>query len=269
MSTKELEAPSLPDLPLQGKNALVLGVASEDSIAWAIAQELAEQGARILLGYQFRYHSRVKDLAPRLKNLIGYERCDVLQEEELTAFFRKLTVPLDIVVHSIAFAPATAFQKPISEISQEDFSTALTVSSWSLARVLHYACQHMPEGGSAVTLSYLGAQKVCANYKVMGVAKAALEALVRELAFEMGPRGIRVNAVSAGPIRTLAASGIPDFDLILEYHESVAPLRENVTQRDVARCAAFLASDSARMITGQVVYVDAGYSIVGVPPLSQ
>ena len=255
-------------LPLEGKNALVLGVASEDSIAWSIAQELSAQGAKVLLGYQFRFHSRVKDLAPKLKNLLGFERLDVMKDEELQAFFGKLSVPLDIVVHSIAFAPATALNGPLSETSQEDFNTALSVSSFSLAKLLRYAGKAMPDGGSVITLTYLGGQRVCANYRVMGIAKAALEAYVRELACEFGPRRIRVNAISAGPIKTLAASGIPEFDLILEYHKSVAPLRDNVTQGDIGKTAAFLASDSAQMITGQTLFVDGGYSIVGVPPLA-
>ena len=126
----------------------------------------------------------------------------------------------------------------------------------------------MAHGGSAIALTYLGGQRVCTNYKLMGVAKAALEAYVRELATDLGPQKIRVNAISAGPIKTLAASGISDFDLMLDYNKSVSPLRDNVTQQDVAKCAAFLASDDAKMITGQTIFVDAGYSIIGVPPLA-
>lgn len=252
---------------LTGKTALVFGVASETSIAWAIAQELSAQGAGVILAYQFRYHSRIKDLAPKLSNLVATHRCDVLKDDEMESMFKSLKPPLDIVVHAIAFAPAAAFEGPLLETSQEDFGTALTVSAHSLAKVMKHAAPRMTQGGSALTLSYLGGQRVCANYKVMGVAKAALEAYVRELAFELGPRKIRVNAVSAGPIKTLAASGIPQFDLLLEYHGSVAPLRENVTQGDVAKAAAFLAGDDSRMITGQTLFVDGGYSIVGVPGL--
>lgn len=255
----------MPDL--KGKTALIFGVASDTSIAWAIAQELAAQGATIILAYQFRYHSRLKDLAPKLPNLLFFERCDVAKEEEMKAFFGKIDRPIDVVVHSIAYAPATTFEKPLTEVAAEDFGTALTVSSYSLARVCQYAAPKMSKGGSVITLTYLGGQRVCANYKVMGVAKAALEAYVRELAFELGPKNIRVNAISAGPIKTLAASGIKDFDYILDYHKSVAPLRENITTADVAQAAAFLASDRAKMITGQTLFVDAGYSIVGVPQL--
>lgn len=255
----------MPNNSLEGKTALVFGVASEASIAWAIAQELSARGAKIILGYQFRFHSRVKDLAPTLPNLEKFERCDILKDDETKAFFDGLTSNIDIVIHAIAFAPATAYNGTVSQTSQEDFTTAMQVSAHSLAKLSNHAAPHMKNGGSIITLSYLGGKRVCANYKVMGVAKAALEAYTRELASELGEKKIRVNAISAGPIKTLAASGIPDFDLMLEYNKSVAPLKDNVTQKDVANCAAFLSSDDSTMITGQTIYVDAGYSIVGVP----
>lgn len=255
----------MPDL--KDKTALIFGVASEASIAWAIAQEMAEQGARIILAYQFRYHSRIKDLAPKLRNLVHHDRCDVQNEEEMRTFFSKLAGPIHIVVHAIAYAPPSTFEGPVTDAGAADFTQALLVSSHSLAAILRRAAPLMPDGGSVVTLTYLGGQRVCANYKVMGVAKAALEAYVRELAFELGPRGIRVNAVSAGPIKTLASGGIKDFDYILDYHKSISPLRENVSARDVAQCAAFLAGDHSRRITGQTLFVDAGYSIIGVPQL--
>lgn len=254
--------------PLKGKTALILGVASDTSIAWAIAQELAARGAKILLGYQFRYHSRIKDLAPTLPNLIGFHRCDIMKDDELDKFFEAIDTPLDIVVHAVAFAPGTAFQGRLVETSQDDFSLAMQISAHSLAKVMNKAKDCMPEGGSVMTLSYLGGVRVCQNYKLMGVAKAALEAYVRELAADLGPQKIRVNAISAGPINTLAAPGIPDFELMLDYNKSVAPLRENVTQHDVATASAFLASDDSKMITGQTIYVDAGYSIIGVPNLA-
>ncbi|MBI4423663.1 MAG: enoyl-ACP reductase [Elusimicrobia bacterium] len=252
---------------LRNKTAVVFGVASDTSIAWAIAQEFAARGANIILAYQFRYHSRIKDLAPKLPNLLFFERCDVAKEEEMKAFFGRIKQPIDIVVHSIAFAPAATFEGPLVDVTAEDFGQAVTVSSYSLSKIMQHASRHMPKGGSVITLTYLGGQRVCANYKVMGVAKAALEAYVRELAFELGPKAIRINAISAGPIKTLAASGIKDFEYILDYHKSVAPLRDNVTTSDVAQCAAFLASDDAKMITGQTIFVDAGYSIVGVPQI--
>ena len=253
---------------LRGKTALVFGVASEASIAWAIAQELSAQGAGVILAYQFRYHSRIKDLAPKLSNLIAIHRCDALKDEEMDAAFKSIKTSIDIVVHAIAFAPAAAFEGAVVDTSQEDFATALTVSAHSLAKITRYAAPKMPQGGSVIALTYLGGRRVCANYKVMGVAKAALEAYVRELAFELGEKKIRVNAISAGPIRTLAASGIPQFDILLEYHASVSPLRDNVTQADVAKTAAFLAGEDSRMITGQTIFVDGGYSIVGVPAVS-
>lgn len=252
---------------LKGKTALIFGVASDTSIAWAIAQEMARQGANIILAYQFRYHSRIKDLVPTLPNLIHYDRCDVTDDEEMKAFFSKLPGPIDIVVHAIAFAPAATFEGTVVDASIQDFGTALGVSSHSLAKIMKYSLPHMSNGGSVITLTYIGGQRVCFNYKIMGVAKAALEAFVRELAFELGPKGIRVNAVSAGPIRTLAASGIKDFDYILDYHKHVSPMRDNITAADVAHCAAFLAGNGAKMITGQTIFVDAGYSIIGVPQM--
>lgn len=254
--------------PLEGKTALVFGVASETSIAWAIAKELSARGAKIVLGYQFRYHSRIKDLAPTLPNLLSFERCDILKDDETEKFFAGLKTDIDIVVHAIAFAPKTAYDGRVVETSQDDFTTALQVSAHSLAKLMKHSRPHMKKGGSAIALSYLGGVRVCTNYKIMGVAKAALEAYVRELANDLGPEGIRVNSISAGPIKTLAASGIPEFELMLDYNKVVAPMRDNVTQADVANCAAFLASDDARMITGQNIYVDGGYSIIGVPNLA-
>ncbi len=251
--------------PLKGKVALVMGVASEESIAWAIAQELTRHGARVILGYQFRFHSRIMQLAPTLPHLIAYERCDIRNPAEVEAFFAKITMPIDIVVHAIAFAPRTAFEGRVVETTEEDFTTALVTSAHSMATLMNAARVHMPNGGSAIALSYIGGVRVSAKYKVMGVAKAALEAYVRELAADLGPEGIRVNAISAGPIRTIAASGLPELDLMLEYNRKVSPMRQDVTQEDVGNCAAFLASDEARMITGQTIYVDGGYSIIGVP----
>jgi enoyl-[acyl-carrier protein] reductase I len=221
--------------PLKGKVALVMGVASEESIAWAIAQELTRQGARVILGYQFRFHSRIMQLAPTLPHLIAYERCDMLKDDEVKAFFAKIHVPIDIVVHAIAFAPARSFEHRVVQTKDEDFTTAMLTSAHSLAKLMNASRKHMPHGGSVIALSYLG------------------------------PQGIRVNAISAGPIRTLAASGIPDMERLLEYDRQTSPMRENVTQSDVGHLAAFLASDGARMITGQTIYVDGGYSIIGVP----
>lgn len=253
-----------PNSSLAGKTAVVFGVASEDSIAWAIANELAARGARIILGYQFRYHTRMMQLAPKLPNLVMWERCDVLKPEECTAFFDKIDGKIDILVHAIAAAPARAFEGPLVDTTAEDFQSAMLVSAHSLTQLAHHALPKLKPFSSIITLTYLGGVRVVKNYKLMGVAKAALEAYTRELAFELGPRRIRVNAISAGPIRTLASSGVPQFDLMLELTEKTAPLRQNITQQDVAKVASFLASDDSRMMTGQTLYVDSGYSIVGV-----
>ena len=218
--------------PLKGKVALVMGVASEESIAWAIAQELTHQGARVILGYQFRFHSRIMQLAPTLPHLIAYERCDMLKDDEVKAFFAKIHVPIDIVVHAIAFAPARSFEHRVVQTKDEDFTTAMLTSAHSLAKLMNASRKHMPHGGSVIALSYLGGVRVAANYKVMGVAKAALEAYVRELAVDLGPKGIRVNAISAGPIRTLAASGIPDMERLLTLQP---PGLADARQRDPGR----------------------------------
>lgn len=253
---------------LRGKRALIFGIASDTSIAYAIAKRLAEAGASLYLGYQFRYHSRMMELVKTLPNVALWDRCDVSKDEEMAAFFGKIQEPMDIVVHAIAFAPATALTSRVVDTTDADFTTALNVSSHSLAKTLRYAKEKMPKGGSVITLTYLGGQRVCANYKLMGVAKAALEAYVRELACDLGTQKIRVNAISAGPIKTLAASGIEGFDLILDYHKSISPLKDNVTTDDIAGCSLFLASDLSSKITGQTIFVDGGYSIVGVPALS-
>lgn len=255
-------------LSLQGQRALIFGIASDASIAYAIAKQLGEAGASLIIAYQFRYHSRIQELVKTLPNVVLCDRCDVTKDDEMAAFFAKVPGPVDIVVHAIAFAPASALQGAVVETSDADFSTALLVSSHSLAKIMKQAQNHMTNGGSVIALTYLGGQRVCSNYKVMGVAKAALEAYVRELAAELGPKKIRVNAISAGPIKTLAASGIGGFDLILDYYKSVAPLRDNVTAQDVAGTALFLASGHSSKITGQTIFVDSGYSIIGVPPLA-
>lgn len=251
---------------LHGKRYLVFGVASDTSIAWAIAGELADRGALVTLGYQKRFLSRVRELTKDVKFVEQMEECDVASDEGVRGFFGKLTGTYDGLVHAIAFAPGEALAKPIVETTQEDFATTMTVSAYSLARLTRHALPRLAKGAGIVTLTYLGAERVVPGYRVMGVAKAALESLVRELAASIGPMGHRVNAISAGPIRTLAASGVPGFDLILDWMAACTPLRRNVTQAEVARAARFLLSDDASAITGQTLYVDAGYSVVGAPP---
>ncbi|MBI3180089.1 MAG: enoyl-ACP reductase [Deltaproteobacteria bacterium] len=255
-------------LSLSSKHALVFGVASETSIAWAIAKSLHAAGARISLGYQQRFKSRILQLVKGNEVPIAfYERCDVTSPEEVSAFFDKVESPVDVLVHSIAYASPETFAKRVRDITQEEFSTALTASSYSLVPLVRATLPKMTRGGSVIALTYLGGQRVVANYKLMGIAKAALEACVRELAADLGPQGIRVNAVSAGPIKTLAAAQIAGFDDMLRVYEQVAPLRRSVTQDDVGNLAAFLASDLARNISGQTIFVDAGYSILAMAEL--
>jgi enoyl-[acyl-carrier protein] reductase I len=255
-------------LNLQGKHAVIFGVASEESIAWAIAKKLHKAGATISLGYQQRFKSRILQLVKSNEIPVAYyERCDVANPEEMDAFFNGLPGRIDILVHSIAYTSPDTFGKPISEVTQEQFSTALVASSYSLIPLVRAASSKMTAGGSVMAMSYLGGQRVVANYKLMGIAKAALEATVRELAADVGPRNIRVNAISAGPIKTLAASQITGFGDMIKVYESVAPLRRSITQDDVGDMAAFLASDLSRNITGQVLFVDAGYSILAMAEL--
>ena len=252
---------------LVGKRYIVYGVASDTSIAWAIAQELSQRGATVTLAYQKRFMSRVLQLVKDQKWIEQVEECDAASEESVKAFYGKLNGQYHGLVHAIAFAPAEALMKPITETTQEDFATAMTVSAYSLVRVVRLGLPKLAPGSSVVTLTYLGAERVVPGYRVMGTAKAALESLVRELAASVGPAyGHRVNAISAGPIKTLAASGVPGFDQILDWMANNTPLRRNVTQQDVARSARFLLSSDASGITGQVIYVDAGYVSVGAPP---
>lgn len=249
---------------LSGKSAVVLGVANEDSIAWHIARKLKGAGAAIHLGYQPRFRSRVQqllqgaDVAPDSVN-----KCDVTDDGQLGEFFAALPGPVDVLVHSIGYAPLETFGKPIQEVTPTEFAQALQISSYSLLRLCQLAQPRMAPQASVITLTYLGSQRVVPGYRLMGVAKAALESIVRELAVELGPRGVRVNAISAGPIRTLAAQAIPAFDQLIERYEQITPLRARVEASDVADAAAFLAGPASRRITGQILYVDSGYSILG------
>lgn len=252
---------------LTGKRFIVYGVASDTSLAWAIAKDLGARGGNVTLAYQKRFMSRVLQLVKDQKWIEAYEECDVTVEDSVKVFHGKLTGKYDGIVHAIAFAPAEALMKPITETTAADFATAMNVSAYSLITVVKHGVGHLNPNSGVVTLTYLGAERVVPGYRVMGTAKAALESLVRELASSCGPAyGLRVNGVSAGPVKTLAASGVPGFDMILDWMANSTPLRRNVTQQDVAKAANFLLSSDASGITGQVLYVDAGYVSVGAPP---
>ncbi len=251
---------------LEGKKAIVFGVANDQSIAWHIAKKLNDNGVRIALAYQERVEQLVKPLLSMLNNPLAM-KCDVVDDVLLTEFFGKVEKEfgnVDFLIHSIAFAKKEHLQGKFYEIDRRGYQVAQEVSSFSLAELSRRAAPIMNENGSIITMTYYGAEKVTPNYNVMGVAKAALEACVRYLANDFGEKGIRVNAISAGPIKTLAASGISDFDKMLEIAKEKAPLKRNIDAKDVADLALFLCSDMSKNITGQVVYVDAGYSIMGI-----
>lgn len=251
-------------LPLQGKRIVILGVASEESIAWTMAQVMAAYGADIYLGFQQRFRSRIMQLqrsAPHVAK--GAFRCDVTDEAEVQAFFQSVQAPIHGLIHAVAYTPPETFMKPIYEVTADEFSQAVLVSSHSLLRIGRHARAFMPPGGSIVTLSYLGGQRVVPQYRMMGIAKAALEASVRELAAAIGEDGIRVNAISAGPIKTLSAQALPMFQEIINRYPTIAPLRTNIDANDVAGMGVFLCTDLSRHVTGQVMFVDAGYSTLG------
>jgi enoyl-[acyl-carrier protein] reductase I len=255
---------------LSGKTALLFGVANDHSIAWGIAQAFAREGAQ--LGFSYAgpaLEKRVRPLAASV-NSSFFEPCDVGDDTQIAAVMKKAGRAfggIDIIIHSIGYARKEELAGPYYGTSREGFHLAMDISVYSFTALAKAALPILRAGGSLLTLTYYGAQKVTANYNVMGVAKAALEASVRYLANDLGPRGIRVNAISAGPIRTLAASGIHGFrEMHSRFHE-IAPLRRPITLEDVGNTAAFLCSDSAGAITGEVVYVDSGFNILGVPPL--
>jgi len=256
---------------LKGKRALVFGVAGNRSIAWGIAQAMHREGAAIALTYQAeRLKTRVEKLAAELDSDITLP-CDVEYDEQIDASFDALGKRwdgLDILVHAVAFAPREALQGDyLSALTRDAFRIAHDVSSYSFAGLAKAALPMMRgRDGALLTLSYLGSERTMPNYNVMGLAKASLEANVRYMATSLGAEGIRVNAISAGPIKTLAAAGIQDFRLLLEYSQSRSPLRRNVSIEEVGNAAAFLCSDLASGITGEITYVDAGMNITAMPP---
>lgn len=257
-------------LNLTGKNALVTGIANNRSIAWGIAQQLHAAGATLGVTYlpddKGRFEKKVAELVEPLQPSL-FLPCDVqndAQVEETFNTIRDKWGKLDILIHCLAFANKDDLSGDFSSVSRQGFALALEVSAYSLIQLSRAAKPLMTEGGSIVTLTYLGGVKVIPNYNVMGIAKAALEMNVRYLAAEMGPHNVRVNAISAGPIRTLASSAVGGILDMIHHVEEIAPLRRTVTQTEVGNAAAFLCSDLSSGITGQILYVDAGYEIMGM-----
>jgi enoyl-[acyl-carrier protein] reductase I len=257
-------------IDLKGKVAVVFGLANKRSIAYGVAQKLAQAGATLVLSYQSeRLQREAEDLLADLGQTESGRafQCDVSRDEEIAGLFERIAnafPKIDILIHSVAFAPADAIKNDFLLTTREDFRIAHDVSVYSLIAVARGAAPLMTEGGAMLTLTYYGSTKTFPNYNVMGVAKAALEATVRYLAASLGPKGIRVNAVSAGPIKTLAARGIGDFSTILDKVTERAPLHRNVEQAEVGNAALFLCSPLASAITGEITFVDCGFNITGI-----
>lgn len=253
---------------LAGRKALIFGVANDRSIAWAVAQELHAQGAELAFTYAGEVlEKRVRPLAEGIGSSLILP-CDVTRDEEIEAVFETVGSRwggLDILIHAIAYARKEDLSRPYVQTGRAGFHTALDVSSYSLVVLTRHAAELMKgRHGAVVTLTYMGSGKVVPNYNVMGVAKAALEASVRYLAHDLGPEGIRVNAISAGPVKTLAAAGIAGFRDMLRYAGERAPLRRNVEPAEIGRTAVYLVSDLGSGVTGETIHVDAGYNIMGM-----
>ncbi len=253
---------------LEGKIGIVFGVANKRSIAWAIAQAWAKAGAKLAFTYQ---GERLKENVEELTSAFGADTflapCDVARDEDIARVFSEVGQKygkLHLLLHSVAFAPRDALEGEFVNTSREAFRVAHDVSAYSLVALARSAAPLMTEGGSIIAMSYYGAEKVVPHYNVMGVAKAALEASTRYLAYDLGPKRIRVNCISAGPVNTLAARGISGFTEMLKHYEAHAPLKRNVLPDELGSTGTFLASDGAAAITGQVIYVDCGYQIMGM-----
>jgi enoyl-[acyl-carrier protein] reductase I len=253
---------------LDGKTGIVFGVANKRSIAWAIAQAWAREGAKLAFTYQ---GERLKENVAELAGTFGADTlilpCDVTKDDEIAAVFKSVGEKfgkLNLLLHSVAFAPKEALEGEFVNTSREAFRVAHDVSAYSLVALARAAAPLMTEGGSMVAMSYYGAEKVVPHYNVMGVAKAALEASTRYLAYDLGPKKIRVNCISAGPVNTLAARGIAGFMEMLKHYETRSPLKRNILPDELGATGVFLASDGAAAITGQTLYVDCGYQIMGM-----
>ena len=255
---------------LDGKRGLILGIANKRSIAWGIAQAAHREGARLAVTYQGeRLEENVRELSAQLRDPLVLP-CDVSKDDDLKALaasVREGLGGLDFVVHAVAFALREELDGEFLNTSREGYRLAQDISSYSLTALARETAPLMEAGGSIVTLSYLGGERVVPHYNVMGVAKAALEMSVRYLAADLGPKGIRVNAISAGPIKTLAASGVHGLSKMLEYHRTHAPLRKNTEQDEVGDAALFLCSPLSRGVTGEVIHVDGGFHVMGMATL--
>jgi enoyl-[acyl-carrier protein] reductase I len=253
---------------LAGKTGIVFGVANKRSIAWAIAQAWHQAGAQLAFTYQ---GERLKENVEELVGTFGRDTlmmpCDVTKDEDIARVFGEVGAKfgkLQLLLHSVAFAPKDALEGKFVNTSREAFRVAHDVSAYSFVALARAAEPLMPDGGSMMAMSYYGAEKVVPHYNVMGVAKASLEASTRYLAYDLGPKKIRVNCISAGPVNTLAARGIAGFNHMLKHYEAHAPLKRNVVPEELGATGTFLASDGAAAITGQVIYVDGGYQIMGM-----
>jgi len=253
---------------LDGRKALIFGVANDHSIAWGIAKALHDDGATLgFSSVESLIEKRVRPLATSI-GATFVEPCDVQSDEQIAAVmakWQKAYGQIDILVHALAFAKREDLDGEFANTSREGFALAMDVSAYSLVALVREARPLLHPGSSVLTLTYYGAEKVVAHYNVMGVAKAALEASVRYLAADLGPEGVRVNAISAGPIRTLAAAGIAGFKRMYGSFAEVAPLRSNISIEDVGKTALWLASDLSSAVTGEVIYVDGGFNVLGVP----
>ncbi|WP_019995971.1 enoyl-ACP reductase FabI [Aureimonas ureilytica] len=257
---------------MKGKRGLVMGVANHNSIAWGAAKAMAAQGAEIAFSYQGEaFGKRLRPLAAEIGSTLLVD-CDVEDIASVDALFETLKAEwgkIDFVVHAIGFSDKNELKGLYADTTRENFTRTMVISCFSFTEVAKRAAAMMNEGGSIVTLTYGGSMRVMPNYNVMGVAKAALEASVRYLAADFGPRDIRVNAVSAGPLRTLAGAGVSDARLMLNYQRRNAPMRRNVTHEEVGNSTLYLLSDLSKGVTGEIHYVDAGYNIMSMPALDE
>jgi len=254
--------------PLAGKTGLVFGVANKRSIAWAIAQAWAEAGANLIFSYQGeRLRGNLEQLTSTFGEDVPMYPCDVSSDQEIDAFFERVrshTDRVDLLLHAVAFAPKEALEDDFLSTTREAFAASHDISAYSLVALSQRAAPLMTAGGSIIAMSYYGAEKVVPHYNVMGVAKASLEASTRYLARDLGERQIRVNCISAGPVQTLAARGISGFTTMLNHYKEHAPLKRSCDPVELGKTGVFLASDGAAAITGQTIYVDGGYQIMGM-----